>query len=204
MTDMPIREVRVAIGDGFSTFMTLRDGVASWSAGADEIIEAPLDDLLAAWAKTIGKPLRTWPQWFGQVGLSIEIAPDYNTQRANAIKALGLFCVWIEPAIRRGTGLESMLFDEVIVDYTGAPGQQPYIYVLPERQQQETPAHARLFQLGLLAKFTLQGQSEGQRWFKPLVTPIIRVEQLGIAERLWARTKDDMRAALRRAAGGQR
>jgi hypothetical protein len=205
MTEAEIREVRVALGDGFTTSLAIQDGLARWCVGSATVAEATLDQLLAAWTMTIGKPVRVWHECFQKADLQIDL-PDYSAQHANGIKALALLCVWIEPAIRRGTGLADAgaLCDEVIIDYTGAPGQQPYIYLLAERQQQDTPAHAGLFALGLLAKLTLHGQSEKRRWFKPLVTPFIRVDQLGVAERLWVRTKDDMRAAVQRAAGGQR
>lgn len=200
--------LRVELEDGFATALEVGTDSAQWRVRDAVVARGAVDQVLAVCANTIGKSLRLWPPVFDECGLQLadpDALAKLKTHQSNAVKAVGLFAVWMEPAVLvRGRGIDPRSFcDEIIVDYTGAPGQQPYIYLLPFSRQTESDAHTRLFECGLLAKFKMLGEIDMSRWFKPLVTPVVRVDRLGPGERLWTSIKNDMQAAIRRAAAGR-
>lgn len=197
--------LEISLADGFSSSLECTGDHARWRVGELEVTRGATSQVLSAYAQCIGMALRDWPPSFRRVALELIAIDGYDTARSNAVKAVGLFAVWLEPMVLSGgEGVSAdSLSSEVIVDYTGAPGQQPYIYVLSSKFQKDDDAHARLYELGLLSRLTVTIDSKVLHWwFKPLVTPIVRLDRLGASERLWSGIKNEMQAAVRRAAGG--
>jgi len=126
----------------------------------------------------IGKPARQWPELAEKLNLQFLLQrplESLNTVEQGLFKALFLVYLWVEPNLwpNKAAPWDTLLFDEFIVDFTGRPGTQPFIY-FPPKELQEASANQlqRLYDLTLLCRLEITDASgKAKRFFKPLNVP---------------------------------
>jgi hypothetical protein len=171
------------------------------------LIEAAQPDFHAFVAATNGRPVRAWEEVGKSLGIVLQLPEQRSTVLDNLLKAGSLVYQWLEPAFvaRNAESLEHELVDQIIIDHTGAPGRQPFLYFLSEFYGRASETE-RLFALQLLSRAIVSiGNSEIVRYFKPLAVPAVMIAKFdrsrpdgGDAYALWQAIRKRMTAAIER------
>ncbi len=120
-----------------------------------------------------------------------------------------MVALWIEPGLVSSNirDVQDSLSGEIIVDYSGTPGTQRYVYFPSEALQGESQVLLdRLYSLHLLCRATVVlGKDLVERFFVPIVTPAVLESRFdeGLAERqsahrLWRAIRRELDAKVRR------
>ncbi len=191
----------------FTARLRLENGRAAWSTHEAKLLECDTDTYFALSSKLIGRSPREWSttaQDFG-LPLAVEAVIALTGREQNLLRASFLIALWLEPLLRRSQVelASEQLHDQLIIDNTGRPGIQPYLYfpgALPEEVARA------LYDSALLAKLCLTSLEQAvTEYFKPLVTPIIRTDSLPRpAREHWDFLKNKMRERSRQLVGAPR
>jgi len=190
--------------------LRFNDGSPSATASLDidqrTVCDTTRELLYAVAARAIGTPARDWLAIAGSLGVSFAFPTSYTTTEQNLAKAAFLIALWLEPYIvaSRPPSVTNELIDSIIIDYSGSPGRQRYIYFprtgLPDQ------ALERLYRLHLLCRARISVNNETiTRHFVPLVTPGISSHAFdaGLATgninyRTWQNIRRDMGHCIQR------
>jgi hypothetical protein len=157
-----------------------------------------------------GKPVREWPGIAETFGIQFQIPQSLTTVISQLSKAALLTYLWVEPNLlpNRSSPWETLLYDEFIVDNTGRPGTQPFIY-FPPRELQSVPVDQsikRLYELTLLCKVDIIDQSGvWNRFFTPLNVPGLLIAKFdpgkpggGPTYALWSKIRQRMQQRVQK------
>ncbi|HWB53637.1 MAG TPA: hypothetical protein VG722_05570 [Tepidisphaeraceae bacterium] len=163
---------------------TYSDGTVAVKFDDHPFVQAAQPDFDRFCREITGQPARIWADvargLTNPVTVTAPVQP-FSTIEQNLLKACFLTYLWQAPLfIRRPFALTgSTLLDEFIIDYTGRPGRQPFIYYPPAQlQERSLPAegrvtpHQRLYILRILCRLQMTaGGGQLNRVFMPLVVP---------------------------------
>jgi len=164
------------------------------------VLDARLDNLLALCARAIGRPAHEWSALDLGGGVHASVPESYSAIQQNLAKAGLLVSLWLEPWLLRSDSEQPPeLHDDLIVDYTGAPGRQRYLYFLGSIN--DDGLLDRLFRLHLICRIDLaiEDVSPRQYYFIPLVVPGVALHWFdeahpsgGSTYRAWGRIRAQM------------
>jgi hypothetical protein len=171
------------------------------------LCEATRSQLYALFSRAMGVPARDWVAVAANIGLNLEFPARYTTLEQNLIKATFLLALWLEPSVvatSHPVSLEHELIDNIIVDYSGAPERQRYIYF--PRQDLPAAVTDRLYRLHLLCRAHIcVDQRHVTRHFVPLITPGVSPHAFdpgkidgGPSYRAWQNIRRDMGRCVER------
>lgn len=172
------------------------------------LTKASVDQYHRFCTSVTGLPSQRWIEITRSLDKFRSIGFDrWEHNELNLLRALNLIYLWVEPTLvlERPTPELRLLYDEVIINYTGQPGPQPYIYFLSrDAHAASSDALDQLYRLKLTGKISLSLSGTIDRRFVPLALPAVRREQFTVESfRLWQEIRREMGYAIRGLVEGQ-
>jgi hypothetical protein len=172
------------------------------------LLSAPMEQFHHFCATVTGLPSRLWATKMQSTSSFKDICfAGWNGSELNLLRAMNLAYLWVEPVfvLSRAFSESETLLDDVILNYTGRPGPQPYIYFLSrELHDSQSITLDQLFQFRLLCRATLHSGDSAVRYFVPLALPSVQKGQLtSDAAELWRKIKRDMEHSIRKLVDSQ-